>query len=613
MRNYMKENNTKNKTVKEKKTKEKAVKDKTVKDTVKDQAGKSRSAKAKTSRGKAKKPGTARAVADKVQIIPLGGLNKIGMNITAIRCGDDIIVVDCGLAFPDETMPGIDKIIPDVTYLTENSDKVRAFFITHGHEDHIGALPYVLQQINVPVYGTKLTIGLITHKLEEAGIAGICDCRVVRQGSSAKAGAITVDFIKINHSIPGSSALAIHTPAGVIFHTGDFKVDYTPLVGDTIDLQRIAAIGREGVLALLSDSTNAMRPGFTPSETMVATTFDTIFAENSRSRILVGTFSSNVDRVQQLINTAKKYGRKVILQGRSMVTTIEIAEKLGCIKIPRGTMISIDEMGNYPDNRLVIITTGSQGEAMAALSRMADSTHKRVSIKPGDVIIFSSNPIPGNERAVARVMNELAEKGAKLIHQDTHVSGHACQQEIELIYTLLRPKYAVPMHGEFRHRSANAQLAASVGIPEKNIFLLKAGDILELSESGAGLAGKAPCGELFVDGLGVGDVGNAVIRDRQSLAAGGMILVALTVDSGSGIVLAGPEIITRGFVYVKGSGDIISEIRNVVLDSLTECENRRVRDYTKIKNTIKTDLEEYLWRRFQRNPVILTVIMEAEW
>ncbi|MBQ7248109.1 MAG: ribonuclease J [Lachnospiraceae bacterium] len=578
---------------------------------IREKKSKKRNMQKKASAGKPS--GRKRTQDTSVQVIPLGGLNKIGMNITAIRCGDDIIVVDCGLAFPEENMPGIDKIIPDVTYLTDNISKVRAYFITHGHEDHIGALPYVLQQVNVPVYGTKLTIGLIMHKLEEAGIASVCDCRTVRQGSSVKEGCFTVDFIKINHSIPGSSALAIHTPAGVLFHTGDFKVDYTPLFGDTIDLQRIAAIGREGVLALLSDSTNAMRPGFTPSETMVATTFDTIFAENSKSRILVGTFSSNVDRVQQLINTAKKYNRKVVLQGRSMETTIEIAEKLGCIKMPRGTMISAEEMGNYPDNRLVIITTGSQGEAMAALSRMAEGVHKRVSIKPGDVIIFSSNPIPGNERAVARVMNELAEKGAKLIYQDTHVSGHACQQEIELIYTLLHPRYAVPMHGEFRHRSANADLAQSVGVPRENIFLLKAGDVLELSDEKAQLAGHVRCGEIFVDGLGVGDVGSEVLRDRQALAAGGMIIVALTVEPGSGMVLSGPEIVTRGFVYVKDSRDVISEIRDVVLDSLTDCENRRIRDYGKIRNTVRTDLEEYLWRRFQRSPMVLPVIMEAEW
>lgn len=562
----------------------------------------------------AKKPRrekTSKASSENVQIIPLGGLDKIGMNITAIKYHESIIVVDCGISFPDEEQLGIDKIIPDVTYLIENKRKVKGFVITHGHEDHIGAIPYIVGEVGAPIFATKLTMGLIEHKLKEAGLINATKRKIVSQGETIKLGEMRVEFIKTNHSIPDASSLAIYTPAGTIFHTGDFKVDYTPLFGDATDLQRIAEIGKKGVLALLSDSTNAMRPGFTPSEIKVAETFNTLFAENAKNRIIVATFSSNLDRVQQLINTAKKYNRKVILQGRSMETTIEIASKLGYIKIPKDTLINVDDMEKYPDNKLVFITTGSQGEAMASLARMANSTHKKINIKAGDAIVFSSNPIPGNERAVSKVMNELAAKGAKIIYEDTHVSGHACQQELQLIYTLLKPMYAIPVHGEYRHLMANASIAEAIGIKKSNIFILEAGDVLSLSKNKAAVIDKVPANEIFVDGLGVGDVGNAVIRDRQSLSESGIVMAIVVVDKTSGNYIAGPEIFTRGFIYVKESGEIMDEMRQVVIDSLMTCEERRIKDYAKTKSIIKNDLEEFLWARFQRSPLIIPVIMQA--
>ena len=560
-----------------------------------------------------KKPVKTDRQSDKIQIIPLGGLDKIGMNITAIRYKDNIVVIDCGISFPESDMLGIDKVIPDITYLLENERMVKGFFITHGHEDHIGALPYILPQLPVPVYGTKLTLGLIKNKLEEANIADKARLREVAPGDRIRVGDLRVEFIKTNHSIPGACAIAVKTPIGTVFHTGDFKVDYTPLFGDAIDLQRIAEIGKEGVIALLSDSTNAMREGFTPSEIMVAKTFDRLFAENSKNRIIVATFSSNLDRVQQLINTAKKYNRKVILQGRSMENTISTAQELGYLKIPGGTMIGIDEMNDYPDSKLVFITTGSQGEAMAALSRMAGGEHKKVSIKPGDVIVFSSNPIPGNERAVTKVMNELADRGAKVVYQDTHVSGHACKQELELMYSLLKPVYAIPVHGEYRHLMANAAIAEELGVPKGRIFVLEAGDVLSLSAKAGKVIDKVTAREIYVDGLGVGDVGVSVIKDRQSLSASGFILVALVREKHSGMFIAGPEIITRGFVYVKESGDIMEEMRGVALDSIDYCYQKKIRETVKIRSVIKKDMEEYLWERFQRNPIVIPVILETNY
>jgi len=545
-----------------------------------------------------------------VRIIPLGGLDRIGMNITAIEYGDMILVVDCGISFPDEGMPGIDKIIPDVTYLQENREKVKGFFITHGHEDHIGALPYILPQLNVPVYATKLTMGLIEQKLSEAGILEQVERHVEKQGGSVTIGPIRVEFIKTNHSIAGASALAFHTPAGVIFHTGDFKVDYTPLFGDAINLQRIAELGAEGVLAVLSDSTNALRPGYTPSETMVARTFNNLFASHTKSRIIVATFASNVDRVQQLLNTAKTFGRKVILQGRSMEQVIAIASELGYVKVPKNTLIGIDEMGNYPDDKLVFITTGSQGEDMAALSRMANSTHKKIAIKPGDVIVLSSSPIPGNEKSVSRIINELSMKGAEVIHQDTHVSGHACQQELQMIYTLLKPRFAIPIHGEFRHRRAAAELVEALGIPKERVFLIQAGDVLSLEGEAGSVTNKVPAKGVYVDGLGIGDIGNAVLRDRQHLAENGIVMVSLVIDRENGAVLAGPEIVTRGVVYLKESTELLAELKDIVLKTLENEPSRHATDLPKIRSDVKNGLESYMWSRFNREPIVIPVIME---
>ena len=548
---------------------------------------------------------------DKVKIIPLGGLDKIGMNITAVEYHDTIIVIDCGISFPDDEMLGIDKVIPDVSYLIENKEKVKGFVITHGHEDHIGALPYILPQINVPVYATMLTMGLIEHKLEEAKLLKKTKRRVVKQGGQINLGEMRIEFIRTNHSIAGASALAIHTPAGIVFHTGDFKVDYTPLFGEAIDLQRMGALGKKGVLAVMCDSTNAIRPGFTPSETKVAKTFDTLFAENKTNRIIVATFASNVDRVQQIMNTAYKYGRKVILQGRSMETVIKIAEELGYVTIPEKTLISVNEMNRYPDEKLVFITTGSQGEEMAALSRMADSTHKKVVIKPKDAIIFSSTPIPGNEKAVSRIVNELARKGANVIFQDTHVSGHACQEEIKLIYSLLKPEYAIPVHGEYRHLMAQKSLVQAMGIPKDNIVIMSSGDVVELGQESWGIVDHVQSGGILVDGLGVGDVGNIVLRDRQNLAQNGIIIVVLTLEKYSNQLLAGPDIVSRGFVYVRESEDLMEDARAVVNDAVQDCLDRHVNDWGKIKNIIRDSLSDFLWKRMKRNPMILPIIMEV--
>ncbi len=547
----------------------------------------------------------------KVKIIPLGGLEQIGMNITAIEYEDNIIVIDCGLAFPSDDMLGIDLCIPDVTYLKQNLEKVKGFVITHGHEDHIGALPYILQQINVPVYGTRLTIALIENKLKEHNLLKTTKRKVVKHGQSINLGCFRIEFVKTNHSIADASALAIFTPAGILLHTGDFKIDYTPVFGEPADLQRFAELGKKGVLALMCDSTNAMRAGFTPSEKTVGRTFDGIFSEHKNSRIIVATFASNVDRVQQIINSAYKYGRKVVVEGRSMVNVIGTASELGYIKIPEGTLIDIDHLKNYPDEKTVLITTGSQGESMAALSRMASSIHRKVSIKPGDVVIFSSNPIPGNEKAVSKVINELSIKGAEVIFQDAHVSGHACQEEIKLIYSLTHPKYALPVHGEYRHLMAQKGLAESVGIPKENILLMSSGDVVELSEDQCRVVDHVQAGAILVDGLGVGDVGNIVLRDRQNLAQNGIIIVVLTLEKYSNQLLAGPDIVSRGFVYVRESEDLLEEARHVVEEAVQDCLDRRVSDWGKIKNIIRDSLSDFLWKRMKRNPMILPIIMEV--
>ncbi len=548
----------------------------------------------------------------KLRIIPLGGLEQIGMNITAFEYEDSIIVVDCGLSFPEDDMLGIDLVIPDVTYLKENIDKVKGFVITHGHEDHIGALPYVLREINVPIYATKLTVGLIDNKLKEHNLLRTTKRKVIKHGQSINLGCFRIEFIKTNHSIQDASALAIYSPAGIVIHTGDFKVDYTPVFGDAIDLQRFAEIGKKGVLALMCDSTNAERKGFTMSERTVGRTFDNIFAEHKNTRIIIATFASNVDRVQQIINSAYKYGRKVAVEGRSMVNVIGTAAELGYLQIPDKTLIDIDQIKNYPDDKVVLITTGSQGESMAALSRMAANIHKKVTIKPNDTIIFSSNPIPGNEKAVSRVINELSRKGADVIFQDAHVSGHACQEEIKLIYSLVKPKYAIPVHGEYRHLKAQAQIASDLGIPKENIFILSSGDVLELNEEEpAKVKEKVRTGAILVDGLGVGDVGNIVLRDRQHLAEDGIMIVVLTLEKHSSRLLAGPDIVSRGFVYVRESEDLMDEARIVVEDAIDVCLDKHITDWGKIKNIIKDSLGDFLWKRTKRNPMILPIIMEA--
>ena len=547
----------------------------------------------------------------KVKIIPLGGLEQIGMNITAIECNDSIIVVDCGLAFPSDDMLGIDLCIPDVTYLKQNIDKVKGFVITHGHEDHIGALPYILQQINVPVYGTKLTIALIENKLKEHNLLKSTKRKVVKHGQSINLGCFRIEFVKTNHSIADASALAIFTPAGIILHTGDFKIDYTPVFGEPADLQRFAELGKKGVLALLCESTNVIRPGFTPSERTVGKTFDAIFSEHKNNRIIVATFASNVDRVQQIVNSAYKYDRKVVIEGRSMVNVIGTASELGYIKIPEGTLIDIDHLKNYPDEKTVLITTGSQGEAMAALSRMASGAHRKISIKPNDTIVLSSNPIPGNEKAVSRIINELSMKGANVIFQDVHVSGHACQEEIKLLYSLTHPKYALPIHGEYRHRMAQKGLAESMGIPKENILLMSSGDVVEVSQDQCKVVDHVQAGAILVDGLGVGDVGNIVLRDRQNLAQNGIIIVVLTLEKFSNQLLAGPDLVSRGFVYVRESEDLMEEARQVVQDAVQDCLERHVNDWGKIKNISRDSLSDFLWKKMKRNPMILPIIMEV--
>ena len=547
----------------------------------------------------------------KVKIIPLGGLEQIGLNITAIECDDSIIVIDCGLAFPSDDMLGIDLCIPDTTYLKQNLEKVKGFVITHGHEDHIGALPYVLQEINVPVYGTKLTMALIENKLKEHNLVKSTKRKVVKHGQSINLGCFRIEFIKTNHSIADASALAIFTPAGIVMHTGDFKIDYTPVFGESADLQRFAELGKKGVLALMCDSTNAIRTGFTASERTVGKTFDAIFAEHKNNRIIIATFASNVDRVQQIVNSAYKYDRKVVVEGRSMVNVIGTASELGYIKIPEGTLVDIDNLKSYPDEKTVLITTGSQGEAMAALSRMASSVHRKVSIKPGDVVIFSSTPIPGNEKAVSKVINELSIKGASVIFEDTHVSGHACQEEIKLIYSLTHPKYALPVHGEYRHLVAQKGLAESMGIPKENVLLMSSGDVVELSENECKVVDHVQSGAILVDGLGVGDVGNIVLRDRQNLAQNGIIIVVLTLEKYSNQLLAGPDLVSRGFVYVRESEDLLDEARQVVLEAVEDCLKRHVSDWGKIKNIIRDSLSDFLWKRMKRNPMILPIIMEV--
>ena len=548
----------------------------------------------------------------KIKIIPLGGLEQIGMNMTVFEYEDTIIVVDCGLSFPDDEMLGIDLVIPDITYLKENADKVKGYVITHGHEDHIGAIPSVRQAVRAPIDATKLTIGIIDNKLKEHGMEKAVKKKIVKHGQSINLGCFRVEFLKVNHSIADAAGLAIFTPAGVIVHTGDFKIDYTPVFGDAMDLTRFGELGKKGVLALMCDSTNVMRPGFTSSERTVGKTIDHLFAENSMHRIIVATFASNVDRVQQIINSACKYGRKVVIEGRSMVNIINTAMELDYLKVPDNTIIDVEEMKNYTDGQLVLITTGSQGESMAALSRMAASIHKKVTIKPNDTVIFSSSPIPGNEKAVSKVINELSMKGANVIFQDTHVSGHACQEEIKLIYSLVKPRYAIPLHGEYRHLKTHAELAELMGIDKERIFILSSGDVLTLSEKEGYVSGQVQAGDVLVDGLGVGDVGNIVLRDRQNLAENGIIIVVMTFEKYSNQLLAGPDIVSRGFVYVREAENLLEDARKVVNDAVVECVEKNISDWGRIKMIVKETLSDYLWKKIKRNPMILPIIMEVE-
>ncbi|MCX7747238.1 MAG: ribonuclease J [Clostridia bacterium] len=548
----------------------------------------------------------------KLKIIPLGGMGEIGKNITLFEYGEDIIIVDCGLAFPEDEMLGIDLVIPDITYLTKNKDRVRGIVITHGHEDHIGALPYVLKEINVPVYGTKLTLGLIQYKLEEHGILPNVKLERIMQGQTFELGAFKIEFIRSTHSIADAVALAIHTPVGVVVHTGDFKIDYTPIEGEPMDFARLAELGKKGVLLLMCDSTNVEREGYTMSERTVGDTFEEIFMD-AKGRILVATFASNVHRVQQIINAAVKFGRKVAICGRSMVNVVNVAMELGYMNVPEGVMVDIDQIDRYNADKLVIITTGSQGEPMSALSRMASSEHKKVEIVPGDLVIISANPIPGNEKLVSKVINELFKKGANVIYEalaDIHVSGHACQEELKLIHSLVKPKFFLPVHGEYRHLKQHADLANRLGMPSENVFIMDIGKVLELTASSAKINGNVTAGKVLVDGLGVGDVGNIVLRDRKHLSQDGIIVVVLTLEGESGNVIAGPDIISRGFVYVRESEDLMDRVKEVTKQALQKCEEKKKSDWTAKKNIIKDSLRDFLYEQTKRKPMILPIIME---
>ncbi|MCJ7855751.1 ribonuclease J [Lachnospiraceae bacterium NSJ-143] len=550
----------------------------------------------------------------KLKVISLGGLHEIGKNMTVIEYNQDIIIIDCGLAFPEEEMLGIDMVIPDITYLQKNADKVRGIVLTHGHEDHIGALPYILKELNVPVFGTLLTIGLLDNKLKEHGILDTSIRHVVVPGETIKLGQLKVEFIHTNHSIADAVALAVTTPLGVIIHTGDFKIDYTPIGGEVADLQRFAQLGSDGVLLLLSDSTNASRKGFTMSEKSVGLVFDRIFEETPDNRIMIATFSSNIHRIQQIIDSAVKFNRKVAIIGRSMLNAVKTSIELEYLQIPENTIIDISEIKNYSDHELAIITTGTQGEPMSALSRIASSEHKQVAVKPDDKIVISASSIPGNEKMISKVINELLKRGADVVYEgiaDVHVSGHACQEELKLMLALTKPKYFMPVHGEFMHLSSHKELAISMGIPKENIFLMRIGDILEISKNDAKVNGTVPSGQVLVDGLGVGDVGNIVLRDRRHLSEDGLMVVVVTMEKESGTILAGPDIISRGFVYVRESEDLMEGARKAVEEALLDCEYKGYSGWSYIKNVIKDALKDYVWQETKRSPMILPIIMEV--
>lgn len=545
----------------------------------------------------------------KLKVIPLGGLGEIGKNITVFEYGEDILVVDCGMTFPDDEMLGIDLVLPDTTYLLKNRERVKGIVVTHGHEDHIGALPYVLKDINVPVYGTRLTLGLLEYKLEEHGILSNCKLETVTQGQTITLGAFKVEFIRSNHSIADSVALAIHTPVGVVVHTSDFKVDYTPIASEAIDLPRFAELGKKGVLLLMCDSTNVERPGYTMSERTVGEAFEEIFV-NAKNRILVATFASNIHRIQQVVNAAVKFGRKVAICGRSMINVSNKAMELGYLTVPEGVLVEIERIKNYRPDKLVIISTGSQGEPMSALSRMAAGDHRQVEIVPGDLVVISATPIPGNEKSVSGVINELFKKGADVIYEalaDIHVSGHACQEEIKLIHQLVKPKYFMPVHGEYRHLKQHANLAQSLGMAQENTLIMEIGQVLEINSSQARINGSVPSGKVLVDGLGIGDVGNAVLRDRKHLSEDGLIIVVVTIQKETGNVITGPDIISRGFVYVRESDAFMEEVRKIAKDALLKCQGK---NWSVMKSTIKDTLRDYLYHKTKRNPMILPIIMD---
>ena len=569
--------------------------------------------KKKTTQTKESKTEQIQFKKENLKIIPLGGLLEIGKNITVFEYGNDIILVDCGLAFPEDDMLGIDLVIPDLSYLEKNKEKIRGLVITHGHEDHIGSIPYLLKQINVPIYGTKLTIGLIEHKLEEHKLLRSTKLKVVNSGQTISLGSMKVEFIRTTHSIPDACSLAIHTPVGTVVHTGDFKIDYTPIDGEMVDFGRLAALGNKGVLALMSDSTNAERKGYTMSESTVGEVLDKLFI-NCTKRIVVATFASNVHRVQQIVNSAVKYGRKIAVCGRSMINMIETARKFGYIKVPDNVFIDIDMIKSYPEDKLVIITTGSQGETMSALTRMASGEHKKVQITPNDLIIISANPIPGNENSVSKVIDDLMKIGAEVVYnalEDIHVSGHACQEEQKLMISLVRPKYFIPVHGEYRQLVAHSETAKKVGVDADNIFIMTNGRILELNEYDAKLTGTVPVGKIMVDGLGVGDVGNIVLRDRQRLSQDGLIIIVLTMDSTTGTVVAGPDLLSRGFVYVRESENLMDDIKQLLRLEIEKFEEKHITDWSTIKAVLREELRDYIYKKTKRDPMILPIIMEV--
>lgn len=549
---------------------------------------------------------------DSIKVIPLGGLGEIGKNITAFEYKDEIIVIDCGISFPDEDMYGVDLVIPDIKYLLENANKVKGIFLTHGHEDHIGSLPYILRQLNVPVYGTKLTLGIVKNKLEEHNMLSDCKLQVVEAGDIVEVENLKIEFIRNTHSIADSCSIAIHTPVGVILHTGDFKVDYTPIDGLVMDLERISNLGKQGVLLLMADSTNVERPGHTISEKSIGETFTRVFS-NAEGRVIVATFASNIHRMQQIINSSIKYGRKVAFSGRSMEGISKVAMELGYLHIPEGQIIDVDEIKNYPNEKITIITTGSQGEPMAALARIAFSTHRKIRIEPKDLFIISASPIPGNEKLISKVINQLFKEGADVIYDDleeVHVSGHAYQEELKLIHALVHPKFFMPVHGEYKHLRHHADLAKKLGMDSENIFTLDMGEVLELSQNEAKISGKVPTGSVFVDGLGVGDVGNIVLRDRKHLAEDGMLTIVVTLERESYSIIAGPDVITRGFVYAKESEALIDEVKGIVKKEINKCLDNRIIEWHVLKSSMKKSVERLLYEKTKRRPIILPIIME---